>query len=363
MPPQLNNIPTSKASTIMPPLGHKYRVLTFESQRETYGDLAVNARVSGHPPSTSTRPTNLSITHESAPFRGDQPTLADNGQDTMLSRFLDLPRELRDMVYGYLLCDTKIIFKFLDMKIHALYDSEHHHDISASTTLPSWLLTNKTILKEGIERFQRYGEIVVELEHGGILLNAFRYPPSPYRILNKEWIFVESTAQLAAKFPKRQALIDLTKFRTLVLHSSSSTISFAIGSQCIFTRKNQKAIRRLAKFLRNEGQCNEFRTFNIELVANYGVDKRMLYGIHPLNELAGSLPAFQTMLFTTKEHGIDSRFDYTLTWRLYGEWFRLIRGLATTLFGEDSWKEEKVMDLIENESTLVNVLRVARKST
>lgn len=130
MPPQLTNIPTSKAPSIISPLGHKDRILTFESQREMYGDLAVNTRVSGHPLSTSTRPTDPSVTHESA-------TLRENGQDTTVSRFLDLPRELRDMVYGYLLCDTKIIFKFLDMKVHALYHGGRRHDIRASTTLPS----------------------------------------------------------------------------------------------------------------------------------------------------------------------------------------------------------------------------------
>lgn len=88
----------------------------------------------------------------------------------------------------------------------------------------------------------------------------------------------------------------------------------------------------------------------------------MPYDIHPLNELAGGLPALQIMIFTIKEHGIDLRFVIALAWRLHG-WFRLIRGLASTLFGEDGWEEEAVIDSMKDENTLIRVLRIARKST
>jgi hypothetical protein len=255
------------------------------------------------------------------------------------------------MVYGYLLCDTKIVFNFLGTKVHVLYDGGRRHNTPISTTLPSWWLTNKTMLKEGVERLQRYGEIIVELRRGEILLRTPRHPISSYEVLDGSGMKIH-----------KQALIDLTKFRTLVLYSPSLEVSFITGIQCGFTRKHGAAIRRLTEFLENKGQHNEFCMVKIELDSDDGVEQYMPYDMHPLAELAGVLPALQIMLVTVKD-GVDPCCAIDYACMLDDGCFRLIRELASEIFGKDGWNEEKFLDVVGKRSGPAGVLRIVPKAT
>ncbi|KAF1914822.1 hypothetical protein BDU57DRAFT_531238 [Ampelomyces quisqualis] len=103
-----------------------------------------------------------------------QPITIRTSGGKMATNTLDLPAELRDMVYDYLWLSSPLIDlrPGAGLEIYADYlcKSAHHHedDNDPDTTrhplpllsgLPLWLLTSKTILQEGLKVFCRNGQV------------------------------------------------------------------------------------------------------------------------------------------------------------------------------------------------------------
>ncbi|KAF2792719.1 hypothetical protein K505DRAFT_362634 [Melanomma pulvis-pyrius CBS 109.77] len=67
-------------------------------------------------------------------------------------RFFHLPRELRDQIYDEVWKKHPMVtFPYRGLKLHIHYDGGH----ACSKYLPTWLLTNKSMLEEGLEQLAR----------------------------------------------------------------------------------------------------------------------------------------------------------------------------------------------------------------
>jgi len=84
-----------------------------------------------------------------------------------MTTFLDLPPELRYMVYHSLWQHTpnirRIRVKDASIELIAKYPPEHESKDLYCHGLPRWLLTNKTLLHEGLDQLNRHGHMYMGL--------------------------------------------------------------------------------------------------------------------------------------------------------------------------------------------------------
>jgi hypothetical protein len=101
--------------------------------------------------------------------------------NTMAPNFFSLPRELRNQIYSHLWHATPVLTLSKDKSLTAWYA---HRPLNLQLVrgpvhigLPAWLLTNKRVLREGVEEFHIEGIIALDgsgagLAGGGTVLSA-----------------------------------------------------------------------------------------------------------------------------------------------------------------------------------------------
>ena len=86
-------------------------------------------------------------------------TLTDESNMDVVSPIFKLPRELRDMIYNYAWNDTGAIMQRYQGNLYKvsyrtpLWETALHMSVPRGTA--KWLLTNKQILREGLEQLRR----------------------------------------------------------------------------------------------------------------------------------------------------------------------------------------------------------------
>jgi len=92
---------------------------------------------------------------------------------------MSIPREVRDEIYSYLWGTTKITFEFHDLPYHAVSAGTDWCTEPTSPGLPTWLLTSKTMLSEGLYTLHRCGKLVHEANLDTLLPFICKLSPCP----------------------------------------------------------------------------------------------------------------------------------------------------------------------------------------
>ncbi|KAF2789645.1 hypothetical protein K505DRAFT_365426 [Melanomma pulvis-pyrius CBS 109.77] len=280
----------------MPPIRRRNHAPVSTSRRAVYGGNSTlprhSDRLSGMPSAGPPLPQALVI---------------DNAAP---SGFTGLPREIRNEIYKNLWSGTKTLFSIKGIEMHAVYDGEDHSAMPLSG-LPSWLLTNKTMLQEGIEELEFRGELVMQTPEPSDTLNN-------YVISNKPCM-----------------LIDLLKFRTLVLRLSPMHPALDQFLQLYLKIKDTDnyAVKRIARYLRR-AKPNIFQELRIELsdatwLQEYSFDASVIEG------LGGTMPRLEKVVVSIDDQNVE----------LGGEphpWFSLFEDVVETLLEVDEPKTETV---------------------
>lgn len=107
------------------------------------------------------------------------------------SKFFNLPREIRDELYHRAFDGSHQTIKWRDLRISSWYNKEY---TLPAVGLPKWLLTNRQILKEGLEQFHRAADFRICTSQ-----DMFWHTPETYQLLDPirvQHISIGSTSYL-----------------------------------------------------------------------------------------------------------------------------------------------------------------------
>lgn len=275
---------------------------------------------------------------------------------------MSLPRELRDQIYHHLWRATKLAINVQGLHLHALYNSPARHETPVSRP-PPWLLTSKAILKEGIERLEFQGEIVLEA----------RFSSSELRPSTTDVDIDTSTSP-----PKPSPLIDPARFRTLVLHSCSPEETFVLdqgphrvahqdhdGEFLRLLDPHIGALGQLARHLAACGNPPRVRALKLEF-SDVDDKKRFPLAMSPLYGLAGCLPALRRVEFRVEEVVFPRQVLYpeqTVRWGLVAPdvWFAAFDDVVGELFRGGDWGGERGSFVDLEGGIAVDFLRAERE--